>query len=102
VESEINSHPAIVESAVIAVPSEYSEDEIKAVVVLLPGLKLEAEELVNYLEPRMPYFMVPRYLEFVAELPKTPTEKIRKQALRDIGVNDNTWDMVKAGIKLKK
>ena len=70
--------------------------------VLHQGQQLKAEELVRYLEPRMPYFMVPRYIEFVEELPKTPTEKVRKQALREIGVNEKTWDMVKAGIKLKK
>ncbi len=102
VETEINSHPAVLESAAVAVPSEYSEDEIKAAIVLHPGQKLEAEELVRYLEPRMPYFMVPRFIEFVDELPKTPTEKVRKQVLRETGVNENTWDMVKAGIKLKK
>ena len=46
--------------------------------------------------------MVPRFIEFVDELPKTPTEKVRKQDLRETGVNENTWDMAKAGIKLKK
>lgn len=102
VETEINSHPAVLESAAIAVPSEYSEDEIKVVVVLHEGQKVEYEELIRYLEPRMPYFMVPRFIEFVNELPKTPTEKVRKQALRETGVNENTWDMVAAGIKLKK
>ncbi len=102
VESEINSHPSVVESAAVAVPSEYSEDEIKGVVVLLPGHKLEPEELIKYLEPRMPYFMIPRYIEMVDELPKTPTEKVMKQSLREVGISENTWDMVKAGIKLKK
>jgi crotonobetaine/carnitine-CoA ligase len=102
VESEINSHPAVLESAALAVPSEYSEDEIKAVILLHSGEKLEAEELIRYLEPRMPYFMIPRYVEFVDDLPKTPTEKVRKQVLREDGVNENTWDMVKAGIKLKR
>ncbi len=102
VETEINSHPAVLESAAVAVPSEYSEDEIKAFIVLHQGQKLDPEELVMFLEPRMPYFMVPRFIEFVNELPKTPTEKVRKQALREVGINDNTWDMVKAGIKLKK
>jgi crotonobetaine/carnitine-CoA ligase len=102
VETEINTHPAVLESAAVAVPSEYSEDEIKAVIVLHPHQKLKAEELIKYLEPRMPYFMVPRFVEFVEELPKTPTEKVRKTALRETGVNENTWDLVKAGIKLKK
>lgn len=102
VESEINSHPTVLESAAVAVPSEYSEDEIKAYVVLHQGQKLDPAELIRYLEPRMPYFMVPRYVEFVDELPKTPTEKVRKQVLRELGVNEKTWDMVKAGIKLKK
>jgi crotonobetaine/carnitine-CoA ligase len=102
VESEINTHPAVLESAAIAVPSEHSEDEIKAVVIPHPGQTLEPEELIWYLEPRMPYFMIPRFIEIADELPKTPTEKVQKKVLREAGVNENTWDMVKAGIKLKK
>jgi crotonobetaine/carnitine-CoA ligase len=92
VEKEINEHPAVLECAVIAVASEASEDEIKACVVLREASSLEAAALLAFLDQRLPYFMVPRYVEFMAELPKTPTAKIRKQALRDLGVNARTYD----------
>jgi crotonobetaine/carnitine-CoA ligase len=92
VESEINAHPAVLESAVIAVPSEHSEDEIMACVVLRPGQALSAAALLDFLDPRMPYFMVPRYLEFFDQLPKTPTEKIQKQLLRTRGLTPETHD----------
>lgn len=92
VESEINEHPAVLESAVIAVPSEHSEDEIKACVVLKPDQQLEATALLEFLDARLPYFMVPRYIEILAQLPKTPTEKIQKQVLRDRGLNAATFD----------
>ena len=94
VEKEINDHPAVLESAVIAVASDATEDEIKACVVLRPEHRLDAEALLVFLEKRLPGFMVPRYVEFMAQMPKTPTEKIRKQALRDLGVTPTTYDRV--------
>ncbi|CAN7727135.1 AMP-binding protein [Variovorax sp. LjRoot84] len=92
VEKEINEHPAVLECAVIAVASDASEDEIKACVVLREASRLGAAALLAFLDERLPYFMVPRYVEFMVELPKTPTAKIRKQALRDLGVNAQTYD----------
>ncbi|MDY7101750.1 MAG: AMP-binding protein [Actinomycetota bacterium] len=92
VESEVNTHPAVSESAAIAVPSEFGEDEVKIVIVCRDGMTLDPAELVEYLRPRMPRFMIPRYIEVVDALPKTPTEKVRKAALRESGVNEHTWD----------
>jgi crotonobetaine/carnitine-CoA ligase len=92
VEKEINEHPAVLECAVIAVASDASEDEIKACVVRRGGQGLEAAALLAFLDERLPYFMVPRYVEFMAELPKTPTAKVRKQQLREIGLNAQTYD----------
>lgn len=92
VESEINEHPAVLESAVIAVPSDASEDEIMACVVLKPGHDLEPGALLAFLDARLPYFMVPRYVEFMERLPKTPTEKVQKQVLRTRGVTAATYD----------
>ena len=92
VESEINEHPAVLESAIIAVPSDSTEDEIMACVVLRPGGTLQAEALLEFLDARLPYFMVPRYVEFFESLPKTPTEKIQKQVLRSRGVTAATHD----------
>lgn len=101
VEKEVNSHPAVLESAAIAVKSEFAEDEIKIVVKLKEGQTLSPIDLIRYLEPRMPYFMVPRYVEFSHEIPKTPTQKIQKVELRKTGI-DKAWDREKAGIKIKK
>jgi len=102
VEKVINDHPAVAESAVIAIKSDIpgGEDEVKACVIVKAGEKLEPEGLLQWCEERMPYFAVPRYLEFMAELPKTPNLKIQKQKLRDAGLSPATWDRVKAGVRL--
>jgi crotonobetaine/carnitine-CoA ligase len=90
------------ESAAIGVKSEQAEDEVKIVVVLKEGEKLPPEELLAFCEERMPYFAVPRYVEFVEKLPKTPTDRVQKNLLRKIGITSNTWDREKAGYKIKK
>ncbi len=92
VENEINAHPAVVESAVVPVASEYTEQEVMAIVALKPGESLDPEALIEFLEPRMATFMVPRYLDFIDELPKTPTGKIQKYPLREQGLTPTTWD----------
>jgi crotonobetaine/carnitine-CoA ligase len=97
VEREINTHPAVAECAIVAVPSEYVEDEIKACVVCKEGIELTPEALLTFLSPRLPHFAVPRYVEFLRSLPKTPTEKVRKTELRKAGVTDKTWDREAAG-----
>ncbi len=103
VEGFVNEHPDVAETAAIGVPSELGEDEVKVCVVRKPETVLTEEELVQFLMPKMPRFMVPRYIEFVAELPKTEaTARTQKVKLRDAAINDNTWDREKAGIKLPK
>ncbi len=102
VERAVNAHPKVVESAAIGVHSEEAEDEVKIVVVLKPGEELPPEELLAFCEERMPYFAVPRYVEYVEQLPKTPTDKVEKVKLRDSGVTDGTWDREKVGYKVKK
>lgn len=94
VEAEVNDHPDVLESAAIAVPSEFSEDEVKVVVVARPGSTVDPAELVEFLRPRMARFMLPRYVEVVDVLPKTPTEKVRKAELRAAGITESTWDRV--------
>ncbi|MCZ4492727.1 MAG: putative crotonobetaine/carnitine-CoA ligase [Conexibacter sp.] len=92
VEEAVCDHPEIRECAAIPVPSEWTEEEVKVVVVRATGSTLTGQELVDFLLPRVPRFMVPRYVEFVGELPKTPTQKIRKAELRALGITDDTWD----------
>ncbi len=94
VEFVLNQHPAVTDSAVVAVPSEVrvDEDELKACVVLEAGSSLDAQQLLQWCEERLPAFAVPRYLELFAELPKTPTAKVRKDLLRAAGVTEATYD----------
>lgn len=95
VETVINGHRAVLESAALAVPSELAEDELKVAVVLQPGVELEPAELAAYCRAELPRFMMPRYFEVVGELPRTSTGKIAKHELRaegDNGVTTNTWD----------
>ncbi len=101
VENVINLHPSVLESAAIAVKDPIlTEDEVKVCVVLNPGKSLTPEELVRFCEPRMPYFHIPRYIEMMDSLPKTPTDKIRKAELKERGLTRDTWDREEAGIKI--
>ena len=102
VEQEIVKHPAVLECAVIPAASEHTEQEVMAVIVPREGMTVDPAELIRFLEPRMAYFMIPRYVEAAASLPKTPTGKIQKFPLRERGLTAATWDREKAGIKLKR
>jgi carnitine-CoA ligase len=107
VEAEVLSHEDVDQVAAVAVPAPCSADtsgdeEVKVVVVAVPGREIEPQELVEYLIPRMPRHMVPRFVEVVDELPRTPSFKIKKADLRAAGVTDGTWDREAAGIRLKR
>lgn len=105
VESAIASHPAVEECAAIAVPSDHgsgAEDEVKVCVILKDGEELDPADLHEHCVSRMPYFAVPRYIEYIPEIPKTANEKVRKNVLRDKGVTPETWDRESAGVSLEK
>ena len=92
VEREINRHAAVLESAVFGVPSELGEDDVMAVVVLKPGQSLAPEALIAHCQEQMARFMVPRYLQFRDELPKTETHRVQKSILKREGVGPDAWD----------
>lgn len=102
VEDEINRHPDVLESAVFPVWDEHTEQEVMAVVTLQPGASMSPEDLIEFLNASTAYFMIPRYVEFIVDIPKTPTGKIQKYKLRERGISENTWDRVKAGVKLRR
>jgi crotonobetaine/carnitine-CoA ligase len=102
VEAYVREHPDVRDCAAVAVPSELSEDEVKVCVVLEPEHTLEAADLVGFLIERMPRFMIPRYVEFMLDLPRTDTQKIRKVELRSRGINEHTWDRDAAGVVLPR
>jgi crotonobetaine/carnitine-CoA ligase len=92
IESFVASHPDVLECAAIGVPSDFGEEEIKAFVVLISGRELAAGQLHAWLKTAMPPFMVPRYIEFLPELPKTVTSKVRKFELRALSDSGRSWD----------
>jgi crotonobetaine/carnitine-CoA ligase len=104
VEQIIARHPAVEEVAVYAVRAEMSEDEVMASIVLRPGSTLDHAELVRFCQANMAYFMVPRFVETLAEMPKTMTQKVQKfklQAAAQARLNE-VWDREKAGIKVTR
>ena len=98
VEADVLQNPEIVEAAAVAVPADTAEDEILLFAVKRSGSSISPEELCADLESRMARFMVPRYIEFVADLPKTQaTQRIIKSDLRQRGLGPRTWDRQSQG-----
>jgi crotonobetaine/carnitine-CoA ligase len=92
VEQVLLAHAAVANAAVFPVPSPLGEDEVMAAVIPKPDCLLSEAELVRFCEPRLPYFAVPRYLEFMRELPMTESGKVQKYKLRERGLSERTWD----------
>lgn len=101
VELVARKHSAISDCAAFGIQAEEleSENEIKLNVILKPGSELSAVELAEFINENAPYFFVPRYIEFVSELPYTPNNKVQKYKLRETGLTDATWDSKQAGFK---
>jgi crotonobetaine/carnitine-CoA ligase len=81
VEQVVNSHPEVVESVAYGVPSELSEEEVKVAVVLRNGAGLTEAELRDYCAGRMATYMIPAYVDFRNEIPKTATGKPQRHKL---------------------
>ena len=92
VEQVLLSHDAVANAAAFPVRSPLAEDEVMAAIILHPGRALTPAELIAFCTPRLPYFAVPRYLEFVTELPATESGKVQKYKLRERGITEKTWD----------
>ena len=102
VEAVISAHPAVLESCVVGVPSELGEDEVKAVLVIKPGHQLTPLELIDWCQPRLAYFAIPRYIAMRSALPKTASERVEKYRLRQEGVTSDCWDRELAGVVLRR
>jgi len=104
VELIISRHPSILEVAAVPVSSELSEDDVMVYVVLKPGETLTHSEVVHFAAENMSYFMVPRFVEFIEELPKTPSEKLEKYKLKKSAEErrEQLWDREQEGIQIKR
>ena len=83
VEEVLYKHPAIMEAAVIGIPHERYGEEVKAVVSLKPNQQASPEEIIAYCKEYLAAYKYPRHLEIMDSLPKGPTGKLLKRALRD-------------------
>lgn len=97
VEQALLQYPTVIECAVVAVPAEQEagEDEVMAFIVLSEDHGADPGAIWEFCDRRLPYFAVPRFLRFIEDLPKTPSEKIQKSQLREAGVDSSTFDRTK-------
>ena len=103
IERVINQNDKVLESAAYAAKtSEVAEDEVMVSVVLKPGESMTPEELLDYCQGKMAYFMVPRFIDFIDELPKSKVHRTLKQILRDRGVTETAYDREKTGYEVKR
>ena len=101
VEAIFSLHPDIAEVAVHAVLADM-EDDVKATIVLIEGASIEAEALCLWSVDNLPYFAVPRFIEFREALPKNPVGRVLKYELRDQGITSKTWDREKSSVEMAK
>ena len=102
VEATVARHPAVLEAAAVAVPSDLGEDDILVVVSLRPGATLDHRDLLDFCSARMPYFCVPRYLEVLDDIPKNVIGRVRKDLLRQRGLSADAWDREAHGYTLTR
>jgi crotonobetaine/carnitine-CoA ligase len=97
-EAAIVRHEAIAAAAVHAVPSDMSEDDIKVCLVLAPDATVEASDLFEFFRKSMPYYAIPRYVEFLDALPANVNGRVQKFKLRERGITESTIDFDQLGL----
>ena len=103
VENVIKANPNVLDCAVVAVPSELGEDEVKAYVTPREGATVDPEQVVYWCAEHLAYFKVPRYWEVRDDLPRTPSLRVRKDVLRQEREDliEGCYDREAAGIRLR-
>ncbi len=83
VEEVLYTHPAVLEAAVIGVPSERWGETIKAIVVVRPGHTTNEQELIAFTRERLAHYKAPTSVDFAEALPRNPSGKVLKKLLRE-------------------
>ena len=98
------SHPAMASVAVFPVKTADGDEEVGASIVVRPGMTLTEADLIEHCARNMSYFMVPRYIQVLPELPTTVNQKIEKFRLKQAMEASlaQVWDREKSGIVLKR
>jgi crotonobetaine/carnitine-CoA ligase len=102
VERILMGHGGLADVAVHAVPSDVTEDDLKVTATLKQGATLTEAELFLWCVDQLPYFALPRYIEFREELPRSPVGRVLKRELREEGATPTTWDLETSGITYEK
>jgi len=104
VENLVRRHPAVQDVAAYGIPSPElaSEDELMLSIVLREGEAPTPEDLCAFINDAAPHYFVPRYMDFVAALPYTPTNKVQKFKLRRAGLSNTTWDLKHSDYTVRK
>jgi crotonobetaine/carnitine-CoA ligase len=102
IEKVLHEHSDIADVCVHAVASDVGEDDVKATVVLREGSALTEEQLCRWTIDRLPFYAVPRYVEFRAALPRSETGRAPKNLLKEEGVTPATWDREAAGVRFER
>jgi crotonobetaine/carnitine-CoA ligase len=103
IETVVADFPGVKECVAVGVPSSYeNDDDILVYIVATEDAVVEPATLLGFLARALPHFMVPRYIEIIDELPRTPTNKVKKKQLSQRGIQPSTWDRKAAGVSLKE
>jgi crotonobetaine/carnitine-CoA ligase len=102
VERVLMAHGALADVAVHAVPSPLTEDDLKVTATVKHDASVTEEELFRWCVEELPYFALPRYIEFRADLPRSPVGRVLKRELRAEGVTSTTWDVEGSGVTYDK
>ena len=104
VENILEKHPDVDICAAFGVPSELGEDEVMVWIKPTNGNALNFKNLIGYCADTMAYFMVPRFIDIVDDIPRTGTLRVQKTIMKQQGVTAVTWDREKEmpGLQLKK
>jgi crotonobetaine/carnitine-CoA ligase len=100
-EGAIRTHEAVADVAVHAVPSPLGEDDIKAVIIL-SGERPSEEDLFGFLRDNLPFYAMPRYVEYVEELPRNAVGRVMKHELRKQELTDAVIDFEALGFTVAK
>ena len=92
VEKVLSEHEAVDDCAIVGVPGELGEEDIKAYVQVVEGASIDPSEVVSWCAERLAYFKVPRFVEYVDDFPRTITkQEIERHQLRELGIG-SAWD----------
>lgn len=102
VENIVEKYPDVQACAAFGVPSELGEDEVMIWITLKEGSRLEYKKLIEHCVENMAFFMIPRFIDVVLDIPRTGTLRAIKTEMKKRGVTERTWDREKGMPDLKK